>query len=68
MAARDVVHRLRNRANQAQDEGQLHVAHDLRIAIATIIRMDAELTKHETRQRAGLPLSILQHGGRPRVF
>ncbi len=38
----DVIHKLRSRAHQAQDAGEPHLAADLRLAIATLERLDRE--------------------------
>jgi hypothetical protein len=38
----DVIHKLRNRAHQAQDAGEPYLAADLRLAVATIERLDRD--------------------------
>ena len=40
MQVEDVVHRLRIRANTADEQGERHLAKDIRTAIATITDMD----------------------------
>jgi hypothetical protein len=42
MLTRDIIHRLRLRANEAQAEGQVHLAQDLRLALDALIRLDRE--------------------------
>jgi hypothetical protein len=39
----DVIHKLRNRAHQAQDAGEPYLAADLRLAVATIERLDRDM-------------------------
>ena len=38
----DVIHKLRNRAHQAQDAGEPYLAADLRLAIATLERLNRD--------------------------
>jgi len=42
MVVADVIHRLRLRANNAAAEGQVHLAADLRLAIATLQELERE--------------------------
>ena len=56
MQVEDVVHRLRIRANTADEQGERHLAKDIRTAIATITDMD-EAARHANR------MSAIQHGG-----
>ncbi len=42
MLVRDVIHRLRLRVNEAQDDGRTHVAQDLRLALDALVRLDRE--------------------------
>jgi hypothetical protein len=54
MQVEDVVHRLRIRANTADEQGERHLAKDIRTAIQTITKMD-EAAKSANR------MSAIQH-------
>ena len=56
MQVEDVVHRLRIRANTADEQGERHLAKDIRTAIATITDMD-EAARNTNR------MSAIRHGG-----
>ena len=51
MLVRDLVHRLRVRANNAAAAGEPHLAADLRAAIDAMIRMDRELQLTRSQQQ-----------------
>ncbi len=42
MTVADVIHRLRIRANNAADAGDVHLAADLRLAIEALTRLERE--------------------------
>ena len=53
MLTRDIIHRLRLRANEAQDAGRTNEAADLRLALDALIRLDrdAQLLRAPQRQQ-----------------
>jgi hypothetical protein len=42
MLVNDVIHRLRIRANEARDHGQMYLAEDLRLAIVALEQLERE--------------------------
>ena len=55
MLVKDIVHRLRIRANEAQAQGQEHLAQDLRLAIDALLRLDRESQLFRPTQRQQIP-------------
>ncbi|MGO9049747.1 MAG: hypothetical protein ACLP19_16075 [Xanthobacteraceae bacterium] len=54
MTTKEIIHRLRLRAHQAQAEGRHHEARDLRLALDALVRLsrDAELFAPRQREQA----------------